>query len=418
MRLVAGVLALTLFASAARADDTRPAGPTRPTADATHGKVPLRVVRVMPESRQALLFDRTRATHVLAEVGGKIDGYTVDSIDDDEVTLTFDGTQIVLAAPAHGNRRRDRDGAAVHGRSAGDARQPDTAGGDPAPVDPYGDPPVRVVEAPGAAAPGERPERTIEPGDGGVRVVEAPGSTTAAHGGSGDAPGPEAHPVEIPPSGPSGIRTVEAPSGANAAAAPNSPAPATSAPSASVSASSGAPAAAARTPAPRARTAQDKQTLDARALADIMTADGRGHTARIPPPAALDHALPAPAAGPAISGPRVSDGRSAAAPPGAPGAIVLSHGDLDGALADFAALASAIHGSFSTAGLAVDQVAGGTIFQRAGLRTGDLVTAVDGVRLRSLDDAAALYARAPTASAITAQIVRDGKPMTLHVVIR
>jgi membrane-associated protease RseP (regulator of RpoE activity) len=247
------------------------------------------------------------------------------------------------------------------------------------------------------------------------------------------------HPVEIPPSGPSGIRTVEAPSGANAAAASDSPAPATSAPSASVSASSGAPAAAARTPAPRARAAQDKQTLDARALADIMTADGRGHAVRIPPPAALDHAPPAaldhappaaldhappaalghappaPVAGPAISGPPTSDSRTAAAPPGA---IVLSHGALDGALADFAALASAIHGSFSAAGLAVDQVADGTIFQRAGLRAGDLVTAVDGVRLRSLDDAAVLYARAPTANAITAQIVRDGKPMTLHVVIR
>jgi membrane-associated protease RseP (regulator of RpoE activity) len=168
-----------------------------------------------------------------------------------------------------------------------------------------------------------------------------------------------------------------------------------------------------RTPAPRARTAQDKQTLDARALADVMTADGLGHAARIPPPAAsaaLDRATPAPAAGQPAS-----EVRTAAAPPGA---IVLSHGDVEGALADFATLVSAVRGSFSSAGLAVDQVADGTIFQRAGLRSGDLVTAVDGARLRSLDDAANLYARASTASAITAQIVRNGKPMTLHVAIR
>ena len=97
---------------------------------------------------------------------------------------------------------------------------------------------------------------------------------------------------------------------------------------------------------------------------------------------------------------------------------MLSRGDVDGALADFARLAAAVHGSFSPAGLAVDQVADGTIFQRAGLRAGDVITAVDGVRLRSLDDAANLYARASTARSIAAQIVRGGKPMLLRVLIQ
>src|SRR6185369_5193041 len=64
MRLVAGVLALSLFAPFARAEDTEdtrtadPAGPAGPAADVTYHKVPLRVVRIMAQSHQALLFDR------------------------------------------------------------------------------------------------------------------------------------------------------------------------------------------------------------------------------------------------------------------------------------------------------------------------------------------------------------------------
>jgi S1-C subfamily serine protease len=77
-----------------------------------------------------------------------------------------------------------------------------------------------------------------------------------------------------------------------------------------------------------------------------------------------------------------------------------------------------VRGSFSANGVAIDAVGDGTIFQRAGLRAGDVVTSVDGVRLRTLDDAANLYARASSARAITAQVVRAGKPITLHVVIQ
>src|SRR4051812_25197793 len=109
MRFVAGLLALSLFAPVVRADDTRPAEPSQPPpsqppAAAASNKIPLRVVRVMPESHQALLFDKSRGTHVLAEVGGKIDGYAVEDIDDDQVTLLQGGRQIVLAAP-YTNRR-------------------------------------------------------------------------------------------------------------------------------------------------------------------------------------------------------------------------------------------------------------------------------------------------------------------------
>jgi S1-C subfamily serine protease len=97
---------------------------------------------------------------------------------------------------------------------------------------------------------------------------------------------------------------------------------------------------------------------------------------------------------------------------------VISRGDLDRALADFAGLTAAVRGSFSAAGVTVESVGDGTIFQRGGLCAGDVITAVDGARLRSLDDAANLYARASTAKAMTVQIVRGGKPVTLRVVIQ
>jgi hypothetical protein len=480
MRLVAGALALTLFASFARAEGTANPVPTRPSPGVAHGKVPLRVVRVMPESGQALLFDRSRSTHVLVEVGGKIDGYTVEDIDDDEVTLQFQGKQIVLAAPARGSERRtDRPPAAVRSRSAadarpadarpGDARPGDTAAGDPTPVDPYGEPAVRVVEAPGAAGePGPASEHppagasaALEAGEGAIRVIQAPSSSENLSDSAADPREVPAGARPIEP-GDDGVRVAEArgeaapsasaappadpPPGIRVAQAPRAARPA----SARATRPSEAPVTDARPPAPSgepirvveapaaARDPSDQRTLSARAMADVLTGGSGAHDGRKPrsslftpapaapsePPAqasATAEARPASAASPTAA-PVVAhaDGRPASAgAPAAPGdAVTLSRVEVDAALADFARLTAAIHGSFSAAGVVVDAVRDRTLFQRAGLRAGDVIAAVDGIRLRSLDDAANLYARASKATAITAQIVRSGKPMTLHVVIR
>jgi S1-C subfamily serine protease len=174
-----------------------------------------------------------------------------------------------------------------------------------------------------------------------------------------------------------------------------------------------------------AATPGNKKTVDARAMADLLSTDS-GRRPRMPAspaspagaspsaPSATSTASPA-GVGDAAPSALASDIRTTAA---APGAIVLGRGEVDGALADFAKLTTAIHGSFSASGIVLDHVNDGTIFQRAGLRSGDVITAVDGVRLRSLDDAANLYARASTARALTAQIVRAGAPMTIHVTIQ
>jgi hypothetical protein len=349
MRLVAGALALILFASVARAEDTRVEAPLAPAADAAPGKLPFRVVRVMAQSHQALLFDRTRATHVLAELGATLDGYTVEAIDEDEVTLRFEGTRIVLAAPPHGGRRHDRDLAARHARPATGVPLADTLPVDPtpgpAPVDPYGEVAIRVASAPGAAGRDAAGHATqvIEAGDGGVRVAEAPGRPALG------TPVAEAQPVDLPPAG---IRVAEAPAG----------------------------------------------------VAGLSTAG------------ALTPEAKAPDARPASPPPAPSEIRTASAAPA--DTIVLTRQDVDGALGDFGRLAAGVRGRFSAKGLTVDAVGEATIFQRAGLRAGDVITAVDGARLRSLDDAANLYACASTATTITAQILRGGAPVTLHVAIR
>jgi S1-C subfamily serine protease len=172
----------------------------------------------------------------------------------------------------------------------------------------------------------------------------------------------------------------------------------------------------------------DKQTDAARALADVFAVGGAAPASPTPAapasPTPAAPASPTPAA-PTVAAPASPSARGAAvrssdsqSAPDAAGAIVLTRAEVDAALADFGRLTAALHGSFSAEGVVVGGVSEGTIFQRVGLRAGDVITAVDGTRLRTLDDAANLYARASTAKALTAQVVRGGAPVALRVVIR
>jgi S1-C subfamily serine protease len=97
---------------------------------------------------------------------------------------------------------------------------------------------------------------------------------------------------------------------------------------------------------------------------------------------------------------------------------VLSRREVDAALGNFGALAVAFRASFTPAGVQVESVLDGSLFAKAGLRAGDLITSVEGRPLRSLDDVAALYARAGALRTVTAQVVRAGKPLTLHATIQ
>jgi len=186
MRLVVGLFAMFLTASVARADEAKA---PEPKPEVTRAKVPLRVVRMLPESHQALLFDKTRGTHVLAEVGETVEGYTVEDIDDDEVTLSANGREVVLAAPDPSWRRRDdarTEGGAAHTAKKVVAKA-EIAPVDPyaepvadAPIDPYAEPAVRAVDAPAA----------ISAGEGGMRVASASPVSAALPDPYADLPAP------------------------------------------------------------------------------------------------------------------------------------------------------------------------------------------------------------------------------------
>ena len=331
----------------ARADEVKPAE-SQPEVSAP--RIPLRVVRILPETHQALLFDKNRATHVLADIGSTIDGYRVEGIDDDEVTLSSQsGTELVLAGPDPTWKRRGK-----HRRASEADRKPhdsDSAQAGPRPEDPYGEPEVRASFAP----------HEIEAGEGGVRVADSPRAPNFA-----SAPSP----------------TMDATTGTSL--------PATSTPIPSVSAANIAP-------------------MDATSSAEGAT------STRFPVPAAEATATAA--------APTATLGASLGAtlggtPPLAKGTVVLTRIDVNASLADFSKLVASVRGAFVPTGVRIDGLAEGSLLVKAGLRAGDVVTAVDGRPLRSLDDTAELYARAGAARQVALQIVRAGKPVALRIMIQ
>ena len=333
----ASVLFAGLLTSAAFADPVAPA-PAVPAVTAPAAKkVPLRVVRVLDSTHQALLYNKLKNTHVLVEQGKEIDGYTVDDIDDDSVTLTplEGGAQVVLAGPDPSWRG--------HGSAAPAARSPEKpatatrAPEDPyaaaAPMDPYGEASeaseaseTSEVRAPGAPATQ-------------VRSVEAPGTIATRL---------SATPITA---GEGGVRTTEAPGSSPEPSRPPVIAPMTASP-----------------------------------------------TPPVTPPVSV--------APPVTPGPPVTLG---------PPVTVIARTEITAALANFGALASSIRGSFTPAGARLDTFPPGSLLARAGFRDGDLITSVNNHPLRSLDDAADLYARAGSMKAATIQVQRAGNPVTLRL---
>ena len=372
MRVARVLLFLALSGAVAHADDAKPADPHPADAAPARAKVPLRVVRMLPDTKQALLFDRTKGTHVVVEAGQAVEGFYVDSIDDDEVTLLSDnGATVVLAAPDPAWRhRREGDKADASRPAKTTATAPAVKSGEPQPADPYADL---------AASP------ELGTGADGVRVVEAPDAPAMAPAASSPAIG----------TGADGVRVVEAPN-AEAAAPASIPAPA-------------APATAAA-PVPATAPAAVPATAPAAVPAAVP--------ATAPAPAPTAAAEPHDAAGDALAAALTGAPAPTTTASPSDGPILLARGDVKAALASFGTLAGSIRGAFTPAGVRVDSVAAGSLFAKAGLRAGDVVSAVDGVPLKSLDDAADLYARAGSVKAMNVAVVRGGKPIVLRVTIQ
>jgi hypothetical protein len=389
MRLVAGTLAILLSQSLALAEDAPPArvaaaGEEAPPAGAAtqRAKVPVRVVRILAETKQALLFDRSSGgggTYLLVGVGEKVAGYTVEAIDDDEVTLSMNDKQIVLAAPDQSWRRRRGGRGGGEGAVGGGGREDRVvvrpAPSEPAPADPYGGAVGDTTPVPAPADPYAKPgpapadpyakpagQAPADPYEDDVREVKAP--------------------IGIEPAG-GFVRSTSAVGVGRPVAVPGTPAGPAPSPSPSVIGPSPSPSPSLISPTPV------------------------GPTPSVTGPA--PH--PAPAIGPSPS-PTFGPSPAPAADP------VLSRREVDIALADFGALATAFRASFTPAGIQVESIADGSLFAKAGLRAGDLIAAVDGRPLRSLDDVAGLYARAGTLRVVTAQVVRGGKPLALRMTIQ
>ncbi len=391
MRLVSAFLFVALTGSAVLAEDAKPADPQPEVTTATKKKVPYRVVKILPETGQVLLFDRNHATHVVAEPGQVLDGYTVDEIDEDEVTLLADsGASVILTAPPPPPKKR-------------------TAKAQP--VDPYADSGAASDGATAATIDGA----TAEPGA--TAAASATAGATGTSKGRGAAPvDPYADPEAPVAPGEGGVRVASAADPSTATVSPSA------APSASVTVSPSPGAPIVDSGAPELSDPYGDPGIaafaDAVGAAPPAPAETAAKPAGKPTKAGKGSAKPAASPDAASALASAATGRPAAATAAPAGSIVVARAELDAALGDFTKTAGTFRAAFTADGLRFDAIAEGSLLAKAGLRKGDIVTYVDGKPLRSHDDAASLYARAGTMKATTLQVARDGKNVTLRVAIK
>lgn len=449
MRFALSLASVLVLGSAAFADEATPppapAPAATPAAAPAAKKLPLRVVRVLQDTQQALMFDKAKGTHVLVDIGKQIDGFTVTDIDEDSVTLTAEGgQQIVLAGPDPSWRGNGRHGAqkpAVAKTASADPEDPYAAA---APMDPYGDDGVRTAEAPATPAPSAT-AAPITAGEGGVRTAVAPSGGATDSVRSAEAPGTPAKVIVSAAIPGSTIPTTVATSSTSTSTTPSTTTttPATTTPSTPIVAAA-APVAepvAARSAEPVAPIDNSSSAAwsttptapvdpETAAIVALLTDSAPATTTKAPAvktpakatkanknPKAKDQKIasvsaagtPAGAAVPATASPT---------PPAADGATIIAKADVTAALGNFSTLANAVRGSFSADGAHLDAVAPDSLFAKAGLQAGDTITTINNQPLRSLDDAATLYSRVGSIKSATIQVLRAGKPLALHLAIQ
>ena len=318
MSLLVGLAMAGAVAPAVAAEGPTPPVSQKKPAKARIGKVPFRVVTLMPDTGQALVFDRDRNAHVLVAVGDRVGGFDITEIEDDHLVVARAGRELVLVVDPQ---------APQPGPDTVVAPRPaDPAG----PADPYAAP-APAAEPKGLAALLDPYLDVLDPyGTAGIREVLAPPDQRVA-------PAPA---VTDPYAGPTEPKVVPAP----AAAKPVTPVPA---PGSNASA----------------------------------TADGRADAIRRD-------------------------------------TLTIQRRELEAALADFDKLGKEIGFTRHDRGVRLGKIAGGSYFFTLGLRSGDVVTAIDGKPLRSLDDAAAAYARLGSARQLAIDVDRGTARGTLRFALK
>ena len=378
---IAALLLAAAAAGPAAAEGPAP-GPAVPRA-VKPAKIPFRVVKLMPDAAQALVYDRTTSEHLLVQVGDDVGEYQVIDVDDEELVLWRDGREIVLTvdptAPQEPAVLAHRPPRVV---SAG-------AGVAPAPVAPTS--PAPAVAAPAAAAPATAlsPE-SVGPN----QVLIDPYGAGVSAAGPLD---PYAAPAVVAPLDPYAVGPV-----APAAIAPvtvgAAPAPGTL-----------TPAAAAPAPvdpnAPHSVLAPPDQRAS---LASAVVLD----------PYAEPKVVSAPAGAEPIKGVPAPLSEAARAAELRADVLTIQRSQLEAAVTSFDKLAKD-HGFEKTArGVRLRQVAPDSYAYSLGLRSGDVITAIDGAPLRGLDDAAAAYVRLASATRLTFDVERGEVRGSLRFALR
>jgi S1-C subfamily serine protease len=99
--------------------------------------------------------------------------------------------------------------------------------------------------------------------------------------------------------------------------------------------------------------------------------------------------------------------------------MLIPRADLDRALGDFAALSQDVQVTqVPEGGFRLASVRAGSFFERIGLRPNDVVLRVDGRPINGVDDASAAYAWLRVTDRFSVEVLRNGRPMTLHYVIQ
>lgn len=300
LRRLTLALSLCLAAGSARAEAEAPnvAAPQAKPAKKKLGRVPFRVVKLLPETSQALVYDQDRRAHVLVAEGDTVGGFSIVEIDDEHLVVSREGREVVLVTdprapqPAVGtvpDVTLDPYAAAA----------PPTSG--MTPIDPYAEPKPREVLAPASQRESLR----------GAGVVD---------------------PYALPRSGEPVV--VSAPEKASPLKA---------------------------TPAPGSPLAPEP------IRADILT---------------------------------------------------VKRSELESALADFARLGKDIGFTKLPRGVKLGTVASTSYFWKLGLRGGDVVTAIDGKPLRTLDDAASAYVRLGSAQKLAVEVERGNARGTLRFALK
>lgn len=309
---IALALCLAVGTAGASAEAPNPAVSQAKPAKKRVGRVPFRVVKLLPETGQALVYDQDRRAHVLVSEGDRLGNFDIVEVDEDSLVVARDGRELVLVtdpkaprlAPDEAPVMLDPYGAGV--------------------VDPYASASARPAAAPSKAAVGA----PIDPYAGEVptEVLAPPDQRASLQGVIVVDPYAPATPAEP--------KVVQAPT----AATPIKP-----------------------TPAPGGPTAVEALR------GDIQT---------------------------------------------------VKRTELEAALSDFARLGKDIGFTRLPRGVRLGKVTTGSYFWKLGLRDGDVVSAIDGKPLRTLDDAAAAYARLGSAQKLAVDVERGNARGTLRFVLK